>query len=173
MQRLVQGADERPAQVRIGSFASAHHTSAYLPDAAQSLWRVRALDFQGMRKSSAMRQEPAHAIRPASCRCRPIAVEFPPPTPRRGLLLSELMLQAFYAENSHTERSPLDSTQSAAVDQIRKFLSVLSPNAPEFGSSFPVVPMTRSPCRVRLSIYRDSRHSPVGPIYLRFSLGLD
>ena len=46
------------------------------PDATQSLWQVRALDFQGMGKSSAMGQEPTHTIRPASCRCRPIAVSF-------------------------------------------------------------------------------------------------
>jgi hypothetical protein len=46
------------------------------PDATQSLWQVRALDFQGMGKSSAMAQEPTHTIRPASCRCRPIAVSF-------------------------------------------------------------------------------------------------
>jgi hypothetical protein len=46
------------------------------PDAMQSLWQVRALDFQGMGKSSAMAQEPMHTIRPASCRCRPIAVSF-------------------------------------------------------------------------------------------------
>jgi hypothetical protein len=46
------------------------------PDAAQSLWQVRALDFQGMGKSSAMEQEPTHTTRLASCRCRPIAVSF-------------------------------------------------------------------------------------------------
>jgi hypothetical protein len=46
------------------------------PDATQSLWQVRALDFQGIGKSSAMGQEPMHTIRPASCRRRPIAVSF-------------------------------------------------------------------------------------------------
>jgi len=91
------------------------------PDATQSLWQVRALDFQGMGKSSAMGQEPTHTIRPASCRCRPIAASF-----HRlflgGLLPSRARFRfAGYAHgirsilsrqahaNSHTERSPLDS----------------------------------------------------------------
>jgi hypothetical protein len=95
------------------------------PDATQPLWQVRALDFQGMGKSSAMGQEPAHTIRPASCRCRPIAVSF-----HRlflgGLLPSRARFRfAGYAhgirgivsrqahasrrKNSRTERSPLDS----------------------------------------------------------------
>src|SRR5262245_4453569 len=83
--------------------------------------RNEELDFQGMEKSSAMAQEPTHAIRPASCRCRPIAVSF-----HRlflgGLLPSRARFRfAGYAHgirsiltrqahaNSHTERSPLDS----------------------------------------------------------------
>jgi hypothetical protein len=91
------------------------------PDATQSLWQVRALDFQGMGKSSAMGQEPMHTIRPASCRCRPIAVSFHRPF-LGGLLPSRARFRfAGYAHgirsnltrqahaNSHTERSPLDS----------------------------------------------------------------
>jgi hypothetical protein len=38
--------------------------------------QVRALDFQGMGKSSAMGQGPTHTIRPGILRCRPIAASF-------------------------------------------------------------------------------------------------
>ena len=95
------------------------------PDATQSLWQVRALDFQGMGKSSAMGQEPLHTIRPASCRCRPIAVSFHrlflggllPSRARfrfagyahgiRSILPRQAHASGFYActKNSHTERS--------------------------------------------------------------------
>jgi hypothetical protein len=88
-----------------------------------------SIGFSRHGKSSAMALEPTHTIRPASCRCRPIAVSF-----HRlflgGLLPSRahfrfagyahgirsiLSLQAhasgFYAcrKSSHTERPPLDS----------------------------------------------------------------
>jgi hypothetical protein len=96
------------------------------PDATQSLRRqVRALDFQGMGKSSAMGQEPTHTLRPASCRFRPIAVSF-----HRlflgGLLPSRACFHfagyahgirsilsrqahAWQKKTRHIERSPLDS----------------------------------------------------------------
>jgi hypothetical protein len=48
-------------------------TTSRVSDATQSLWQVRALDFQGIGKSSAMGQEPTHTIRPASCRRRPVS----------------------------------------------------------------------------------------------------
>jgi hypothetical protein len=99
------------------------------PDATQSLWQARAMDFQGMGKSSAMAQEPTHAIRPASCGCQPIAVSFyrlflggfvpsrarfrSPDTHMESgeaFSLVKLMLQAssMCRKNSHTERSPID-----------------------------------------------------------------
>jgi hypothetical protein len=111
------------------------------PDTMHSLWQVRALDFQGMGKSSAMGQEPTHTIRPASCRCRPIAASF-----HRlflgGLLPSRArfrfagcahgirsILSRQAHANSHTERSPLDSAhiscrlccvqRSTALGQVR------------------------------------------------------
>jgi hypothetical protein len=111
-----------PGALRLGSGAtSPPFLTKGPPDATQSLWQVRALDLQGMGKSSAMAQEPTHTIRPASCRCRPIAVSF-----HRlflgGLLPSRARFRfAGYAHgissvltrqahaNSHTERSPLDS----------------------------------------------------------------
>ena len=99
------------------------------PDATQSLWQVRALDFQGMGKSSAMGQEPTHTIRPGILRCRPIAVSFHrlflggllPSRARfrfagyahgiRSILSRQAHASGFYAcrKNSHTERPPLDS----------------------------------------------------------------
>jgi hypothetical protein len=110
------------------------------PNATQSSRHVRALDFQGMGKSSAMGQEPTHTIRPASCRCRPIAVSF-----HRlflgGLLPSRArfrfagcahmesgafsLVKLHYAcrKNSHTERSPLDS----ATPAIRSMYLSLQP----------------------------------------------
>ena len=53
------------------------------PDATQSLWQVRVLDFQGIGKSSAMGQEPTHTIRPAILPTPANRSEFPPAIPRR------------------------------------------------------------------------------------------
>jgi hypothetical protein len=107
------------------------------PDAPQSLWQVRALDFQGMGKS-AMGQGPTHPIKPASRRCRPIAVSFHrlfldglllPSRARfrfagyargiRSILSHQGHASGFYAcrKNSHTERSPLDSAHISSADE--------------------------------------------------------
>jgi hypothetical protein len=92
-------------------------------DATQSLWQVRASDFQGMGKSSAMGQEPTHTIRHLA-RCRPIAVSFHGLLPSRarfrfagyvhGIRSNPFSSSSCFRlsmprpENSHTERSPLD-----------------------------------------------------------------
>jgi hypothetical protein len=95
------------------------------PDATQSLWQVRASDFQGMGKSSAMGQEPTHTIRPASCPMPTHRSEFPPGYSSAGCFPAEpasaspdtymesgaiplVKLMPSSRKNSHPERSPLD-----------------------------------------------------------------
>jgi hypothetical protein len=89
-----------------------------------------------------MGQEPTHTIRPASCRCLPIAVSFNrlclggllPSRARfrfagyahgiRSILCRQAHASCFYAcrKNSHTERSPLDSAHvSCRLDQSPPF----------------------------------------------------
>jgi hypothetical protein len=106
------------------------------PDATQSLWRARALDFQGMGKSCAMGQGPTPHGKAGILPMPAHRTEFPPaiprrvasqqsPLPRRRIRTwnqepspsSSSCFRLFYAcrKNSHTERPPRSQSDHLAI----------------------------------------------------------
>jgi hypothetical protein len=106
------------------------------PDATQSLWQVRALDFQGIGKSSAMGQEPTHTIRPASCRRQPVSfhrlflVGLLPAEPASPDTHREMSAEKIHAPNDHRFDPAHISVRAGRmltterVGQIQPFASV-------------------------------------------------